>query len=198
MASYRIPAIEHFDFAKPEEWSRYILHFEQFRLASDLASKSEEVQVSTFIYSMGDKAEDLLESFTLTDKEAKKYAAVKAKFEEYFQKCRNTIYERAKFNERKQRDDKTVDEYIAELYRLAQHCQFGALHDQLIRDRIVVGIRDRELSEKLQMEATLTLNAAVTKARQSEAVKTQQPVVRGESKPAAAEALQRNAGRSRR
>ena len=171
MASYRIPAIEHFDFAKPEEWSRCILHFERFRLASDLASKSEEVQVSTFIYSMGDKAEDLLESFTLTDKEAKKYSAVKAKFEEYFQKCRNTIYERAKFNERKQRDDETVDEYIAELYRLAQHCEFGALHDQLIRDHIVVGIRDRELSEKLQMEATLTLNATVTKARQSEAVK---------------------------
>ena len=87
---------------------------------------------------------------------------------------------------------------IAELYRLAQHCEFGALHDQLIRDRIVVGIRDRELSEKLQMEATLILDAAVTKARQSEAVKTRQPVVRGESKPAAVEALQRNAGRSRR
>ena len=32
---------------------------ERFRLASDLASKSKEVQVSTFIYSMGDKAEDL-------------------------------------------------------------------------------------------------------------------------------------------
>ena len=72
MTSYRIPAIEHSDFAKPEEWSWWIRHFERFRLASDLASKSEEVQVSTFIYSMGDKAEDLLESFTLTDEEARK------------------------------------------------------------------------------------------------------------------------------
>ena len=92
MASYRIPAIEHFDFSKPEEWSRWLRHFERFRLASDLASKSEEVQVSTFIYSMGDKAEDLLESFVFKDDEAKRYATVKAKFEEYFQKRRNTIY----------------------------------------------------------------------------------------------------------
>ena len=197
MASYRIPAIEHFDFSKPEEWSRWLRHFERFRLASDLASKSEEVQVSTFIYSMGDKAEDLLESFVFKDDEAKRYATVKAKFEEYFQKRRNTIYERAKFNRRKQGDDETVDEFIADLYRLAQHCDYGALHDQLVRDRIVVGIKDREVSEKLQMEATLTLDAAVTMARQSEAVKTQQSVVRGETKPAALEAIQRNTGRNR-
>ena len=55
-------------------------------MASDLASKLEEVQISTFIYSMGDKAKDLLKSFTLKDDESKKYATVKAKFKEYFQK----------------------------------------------------------------------------------------------------------------
>ena len=197
MASYRISAIQPFDFAKPEEWSRWIRHFERFRLASDLASKSEEVQISTFIYSMGDKAEDILESFTITDDEAKEYKSVKAKFEEYFEKRRNTIYDRAKFNKRKQGDDETVDEFIADLYRLAQHCNYGALHDELVRDRIVSGVKDREVSEKLQREATLTLDAAVTMARQSEAVKKQQSVVRGESKPVALEAIQTSAGRSR-
>ena len=73
MASYRIPAVENFDFAKPEEWLRWIRHFERFRQASGLASKTEDVQVSTFIYSMGDKAEDLLESFNLKEDEAKEY-----------------------------------------------------------------------------------------------------------------------------
>ena len=196
MASYRIPAIEHFDFGKHEEWSRWLRHFERFRLVSDLASKLEEVQVSTFIYSMGDKAEDLLESFTFKDEEAKKYASVKAKFKEYFQKRRNTIYERAKFNRRIQGDDKTVDEFIVDLYRLAHHCDYGALHDELVRDHIVVGIRDRKVSERLQMEATLTLDAEVTMARQSEAVKKQQSVVRGELKPVALEAIHRSAGRT--
>ena len=45
--SYRIPAVEKFDFAKPEEWSHWIRRFERFRQASVLVSKLEEVQVST-------------------------------------------------------------------------------------------------------------------------------------------------------
>ena len=71
-ASYRIPAVEKFDFAKPEEWPRWIRRFERFRQASDVTSKSEEVQVSTLVYSLGDKAEDILASFNLTDEEQKK------------------------------------------------------------------------------------------------------------------------------
>ena len=179
MASYRIQTIENFDFAKPDEWPRWIRRFERFRQASDLVSKSEEVQVSTLVYSMGDKAEDLLQSFNLTEADTKKYLVVREKFESYFVKRRNTIYERARFNRRKQENNETVDEFITDLYRLAENCGYGALQDELIRDRIVVGIRDGKLSEKLQMEAELTLESAVTLARQSESVKKQQPEIRG-------------------
>ena len=124
MASYRIPAIENFTFAK---WPRWIRRFERFRQASDLASKSQEVQISTLVYSMGDKAEDILQSFSLSEENAKKYDVVKAKFEEHFVKRRNTIYERARFNRRKQEHSETVDEFITDLYRLArtastEHC----------------------------------------------------------------------------
>jgi hypothetical protein len=105
-ASYRIPAVEKFDFAKPEEWPRWIRRFERFRQASDLATKSEEAQISTLVYSMGDKAEDILTSFNLKDDELKVYATVKGKFENYFVKRRNTIYERARFNRRSQGERK--------------------------------------------------------------------------------------------
>ena len=47
-----------------------------------------------------------------------------------------------------------------------------------MRDRIVVGIRSSSLSEKLQLDAELTLARAVTQVRQAEAVKLQQPLVR--------------------
>ena len=49
---------------------------------------------------------------------------VKAKFENHFVKRRNTIYERAKFNCRKQEDGETVDEFVTDLYRLAEHCEY--------------------------------------------------------------------------
>ena len=41
----------------------------------------------------------------------------------------------------------------------------------MIRDRIVVGLRDGRLSEKLKMDSKLTLDTAVATARESEMVK---------------------------
>ena len=51
----------------------------------------------------------------------------------------------------------------------------------MIRDRIVVGLLDDGLSEKMQLDPNLTLERAVSMARQSEAVHKQQGIVRGTS-----------------
>ena len=63
----------------------------------------------------------------------------------------------------------------------------------MIRDRIVVGILNSSLSEQLQLEKDLTLEKAVTKVRQSEAVKRQLPVVRGV--PESVEAIHKSTDR---
>ena len=57
----------------------------------------------------------------------------------------------------------------------------AATDDEMIRDRIVVGIRDFSLSEKLQLDAELTLTTAVAKLRQAEQIRKQQPILRGET-----------------
>ena len=119
--SYRIPAVEKFHFAKPEEWMRWTRHFKRFRQALDLASKSEQVQVSTLVYSLGDKAEDILTLFNLEAEELKLYGTVKGKFESYFEKTRSMIYERARFNSLTQRENESVEEFIADVYRLAEN-----------------------------------------------------------------------------
>ena len=49
---------------------------------------------------------------------------------------------------------------------------------ELIRDRIVVGVADDDLSEQLQSKANLTLQEAVQLSRQMEARKESQPLVR--------------------
>ena len=61
------------------------------------------------------------------------------------------MYERARFNRRKQEDGESVNSFITDPHTLDEHGDFGALHDQLIRDRIVVGIMDSKLSEWLQL-----------------------------------------------
>ena len=73
-----------------------------------------------------------------------------------------------------------MDEFIANLFRLAKNLGYGTLHDKLVRDRIFVGIKDGKLSEKLQLEANLTIDSCITKVWQSESVKKQQGVVKGD------------------
>ena len=65
-----------------------------------------------------------------------------------------------------------------DLYRLEEHCGYGALHNEMIRDHIVVGLRYAKLSEKLQMDPDLDLDKAIAAARQSKSVKQQQPLLR--------------------
>ena len=81
---------------------------------------------------------------------------------------------------RKQEDGESVDNFITSLYGLVEHCNYGVLQDEMIRDRLVAGVRDASLSLKLQLDSELTLEKAVSTARQSETIKKQQTVLRGE------------------
>ena len=55
--------------------------------------------------------------------------------------------------------------------KLAEHCKYGCLREKMIRDRIVVGIGDAKLSEKLQLNPKLDLATAIVQGRQHEDVK---------------------------
>ena len=87
------------------------------------------------------------------------------KFDTFFQVRKNVIYERAHFNRRSQGQSESIEQFITSLYQLAETCEYGELKDEMIRDRIVVGIRDQALSERLQLDSTLTLEKAKTLTR---------------------------------
>ena len=175
-----IPCPEKFSF-DTQKWPAWKLRFQRFRMASDLCSKDEERQVSMLLYCMGEKSEDVFASFKLTADDAKKYDVVLNKFDAHFVVKRNVIFERAQFNNRRQEQGESMEAFITALHKLAETCEFGALREELIRDRIVVGIQDSKLSEKLQLDKDLTLDKAVTLVRQAEQVRQQQGLLRSTS-----------------
>ena len=178
MAGIRLQPPDSFDFKSPDEWPRWKRRFQQFRLASGLSGRDQERQVCTLLYSMGDEAEDILRSTNISADERKVYNTVLEKFDEFFKVRKNITFERARFNWRSQGDSEASEQFITDLYRLAEDCEYGDLKDQMIRDRIVVGIRDRALSEKLQMDPDLTLEKAKTQVRQREAVHEQEQILK--------------------
>ena len=88
------------------------------------------------------------------------YDTVITKLDGFFKVRKNVIFERARFNRRNQQQGESAEQYIIVLYELAEDCEYGALHSEMIRDRLVVGIRDITLSEQLQTNAELTLDKA--------------------------------------
>jgi len=132
----------------------------QYWDASGLSAESEARQVSTLLYCLGEEANDVLASTDISEEDRKKFAAVMKKFDEFFKVRHNVIFERARFNQRNQLPGETAEKYIAELYRLAENCKFDTLKDELIRDRLVVGILDKKTSQQLQMDPELTVEKA--------------------------------------
>ena len=112
------------------------------------------------MYSLGEEAEEVLDTTRISADNRKQYAKVIDKFDNYFKVKKNVIYKRARFNQRSQLMDESADHFLTEIHRLAENCEFGKMNDQLICDCLVIGIRDSALSEFLQLEANLTLDKA--------------------------------------
>ena len=147
-----------FSFVNSEEWHKWKRRFEQYRQASGLIDKGEERQVSTLLYCLGEDTEEVLDTTWISAEGKKKYSKVIDEFDKHFKVKKNVIVERACFNQCSQLADEPVDHFITEIHKLAENCDFGAIKDELICDRLVVGIRDSSLSERLQLEPELTLD----------------------------------------
>ena len=125
-----------YNFQTPDEWPRWRRCFEQFRIASGLSTESEECQVSTLLYYLGSESEDILASTSVIEEVRKSYPSVLKHFDDFFKVWHNVIFERACFNQRNQKEGESCEQYIAMVYSLAEHCEFVALKEEIIRDRL--------------------------------------------------------------
>ncbi|XP_070387975.1 uncharacterized protein [Dermacentor albipictus] len=169
-----IKPLRPFDFQNAADWPAWMDEFDGYRFASGLHEKPDEVQVRTLLNTMGRRSREIPRSLNVKDEEMEDFDLVKSKFKGYFVHTKNTVYESARFNLRRQQLGETVDQFATELNRLADRCEFKEMKERLIRARFVVGLRDHLLSEELQMDPNLTLSTALAKAPTSETVKKQQ------------------------
>lgn len=165
-----------FDFENAASWTKWSKRFERYISISGLTTKAENEKIHILLYLMGDKAEDSVPQF-----EVKPITLIDmiAAFTNYFEPRYNVIFERYLFNTRTQEDFETVDGFITDLHKLADTSKYGDLKEELIRDRIVVGIRDSEVGRKMQLKADLTLKYAIFISKQAERQHKQNIVMKG-------------------
>ena len=82
------------------------------------------------------------------------------------------IVRRFQFNSRSRARDESIADYVAALQRLAEHCAFGDMLDEMLRDRVVCGINNSAIQKRLLAEPELTLTKAVAVAQATEIADT--------------------------
>ena len=98
----------------------------------------------------------------------KTFAELVALVQEHQQPTPSPIVERYNFFTRVQQSGETINDFVAQLRKIAKHCQFGDTLNVMLRDRIVCGCRDKKLQYKLLADPTLTYEKALAGAKASE------------------------------
>ena len=69
---------------------------------------------------------------------------------------------------RKQRSNETIDDYIVTLRNLIVSCNYEQLTDSILRDAIVMGVKNNKMRESLLRESELSLDKCINIARAME------------------------------
>lgn len=103
------------------------------------------IRIATFLDVIGKEAnEHGLQSFSWGSLDHTEISNVLQKFDEYCEPKHNVIYDIFLFNSRSQEAGEGLGHFVTELRHLASTCEFGYKEDELIRNRIVLGIKGRE------------------------------------------------------
>ena len=78
------------------------------------------------------------------------------KLTQHFQPVPNQIAQRCKFFSRIRRPHESIAEYVAQLKKLVEHCQFGDKLNEMLRDRLVCGVANVKWQQRLLSEEALT------------------------------------------
>ena len=163
-----------------DEWRRFKEQFENYELASDLIDASQEKRAAVFLTCIGNEAYDVYRTLEFdADGDRKKLDPIIAAFEQFCVGAVNVTYERYVFNRRVQESGERFDVFLGDVRRLARSCDFTAVEESMIRDRIVVGIRDDSTRRKLLQIRDLTLLKAIDICKASEAAGKQMKAIAG-------------------
>ena len=150
------------------------MRFEIYLVASEKDEKPDKFKVNPLLSCAGSEAIEEFSHFDYGEDESpENYEDVCHKFEQLCQGARNVIYERFVFNRRSQHEGERIDNFVSDLKRLSLTCEFGAIKDSLIRDRIVGGVFSNELRRELLKKPDLTLQCAHDYCRTYEAAEIQ-------------------------
>ncbi|XP_067933332.1 uncharacterized protein [Watersipora subatra] len=177
---------------------RFKSRWQSYYILSRLSEEKEDYQRALLLYTIGDNAARVVENSDkyTTDQSLNTILDI---LEQYCIGDRNIVHERYKFNVRNQLPNEPFDAFYADLRSLADKCAYNyrpattggvAPLDEMLRDRIVLGIVDDNVRKKLISQGNnLTLAEAVRVCRSNEVTSAVMQSVAKSAGPGAIDAV---------
>ena len=166
-----------------KRWKLWKQTWLNFAIVSKISTQGEEYQKALFLCTIGQSALEIFNAFQFSASEdPNKVDTIITKFDEYFMGDVNETYERFKFNQRNQEAGESFDAYLTALRNMTESCNFctcPVMSDSLIRDRIVLGIRNEDSRKRLLQERKLDLKKCIDICRTSESASTHLQAIGG-------------------
>lgn len=160
--------------ANAEDWRRWEREFNFYFAAAEIKKKPKATQVAILLHVAGPDAQEIHSTFVFAVGEsADDYETVLRKFKEHYEPRKNVVFARYTFWQRNQRPTEPVEKWITDLKTKAADCEFGDQKESIIRDKIVFGILDNRVKERMLREADLTLAKAEEFVRAADISKAQ-------------------------
>ena len=157
MATATYGKISEFD-PEQERISEYFEHLHLYFEANNIANAKK---VSMLLTVIGSKTYSLLRGQLVpTLPKDKALKDLEKLLKEHFEPRPLVIAECFQFYKRPQAAGESLAEYLAELRRLAQTCEFSTFLNEALRDKFVVGMRSKNIQKRLLTEDKLTLTNA--------------------------------------
>ena len=148
-----------------QNWKTWINAYEIYAGATGASSKSEKVQCFHFLHVAGADAQKLYHTLDIADKD--KIHSLTEAFREYCAGKANITVVRYQFNTYQQTTE-SMESYIRELRQRIAYCSYSNMEDDLLCDRLVCGVKDDTLRDKLLQTPNLTLQQCLQTCRMSE------------------------------
>lgn len=151
-------------------WKLFKQKWANYAILTNLEKQDVKYQVALLLHTLGDAALQRYNGFSFsTEEDARTTKDIIDKFEQYVVGEINETYERFMFNNRKQQENETFDEFLSAIRVLIKTCSYCKdCIDSLLRDRIILGLKDNQLQELLLRERKLTLEKCIDTCRAAE------------------------------
>ena len=181
-----------------EKWKQFALRWKHYSLSLELSKKDEDAQVGTLLTVIGPEAQEVYTTFEWENEgDEEKIQLVLDQFKAYCEPKKNIPFERYCFNQRQQQTGETYDQYKTALKKLAEGCDFAKITpDEILRDRLLFGISDNKVRERLLRETNLTLEKTDDLCHASERMAAQLKIVADKQTPPAEAANAVSTGKS--